>query len=124
MKRSAGLYIAWLVAAVMLVFAVTGRHPYSFYTLLRWICCAAFAFSAFIATEKNRMVWAWIFGVLAVLFNPIVPVHLQRDTWQIIDRVTIGVLVVAAIVFWPRVKEPTGSLSEDKVEILPVSTRT
>jgi hypothetical protein len=100
MKRTAGLYVAWLAAAVMLFFAVTGRHPYSFYTLLRWICCAAFAYSAFTASEKNRVAWVWIFGVLAVLFNPIVPVHLQRDTWQIVDWGTIGVIVIAATFFW------------------------
>ena len=31
----AGLYIAWLVAAAMLVSAAVERHPYGFYTLLR-----------------------------------------------------------------------------------------
>jgi Family of unknown function (DUF6804) len=64
MKRIPGLYFAWLVAAVMLVFAVTGRHPYVFYTLLRWICCAVFVYSAFTARETNRVPWAWVFGVL------------------------------------------------------------
>src|SRR6476659_4274369 len=46
MKRIVGLYIAWLIAAVMLISAATERHPYSFYTLLRWICCPIFAYSA------------------------------------------------------------------------------
>ena len=36
-----------------------------------------------------------------MLFNPIVPLHFQRDTWQMIDWVTIGVIVVAGIIFWP-----------------------
>jgi hypothetical protein len=48
----------------------------------------------------KRIAWTWIFGVLAVLFNPIAPVYLQRATWQIIDWATIGVVVIAAIVFW------------------------
>lgn len=100
MKRSPAVYVAWLIAAVMLVFAVTGRHPYSFYTLLRWICCAVFAFSAFTAHEKNRLPWTWIFGVLAVLFNPLAPIYLQRATWQIIDWATIAVIALAAIIFW------------------------
>ena len=39
-----GLYIAWLVAAGLLVSAAVQRHPYSFYTLLRWICCPIFAY--------------------------------------------------------------------------------
>ena len=130
MKRIVGLYIAWLIAVVMLAVAVIGppamslgstprthsytRHasrshsyglsPYAqrkdFYTLLRWVCCAAFAYSAITAIQMKRVVWTWIFGVLAVLFNPLVPVYLQRATWQIIDWTAIGVIVVAAIVFW------------------------
>jgi hypothetical protein len=109
-KRNANLYIAWLLTAVMLVGAVSGRHAYSFYTLLRWICCAAFAFSAFTAHEQNRLPWVWVFGALAVLFNPILPVHLRRDTWQTMDWVAIGVIVIAAIAFWrPPSKSPPTS---------------
>jgi hypothetical protein len=100
MKRTAGLYFAWLVAVVMLGFAVTGKHPYSFYVLLRWICCAVFAISAFTAHKQYRDLWVWVFGVLALLFNPIVPLHLQRDTWQGVDWSAIGVVVIAAISFW------------------------
>jgi Family of unknown function (DUF6804) len=81
MKRIAGLYIAWLVAAGMLVYAVIENHPYSYYTLLGWICCAIFAYSAVSAFEMNRVAWTWIFGVLAGLYNPIFRVHLDRSTW-------------------------------------------
>jgi hypothetical protein len=124
-----GLYVAWLVAVSMLAAAVAGppainfgysprtysytghasrSHGYGrsyserrdFYTLLRWVCCAAFAYSAFAAFQMKRVPWAWIFGILAVLFNPLVPVYLQRATWQILDSASIGVIVTAVIVFW------------------------
>src|SRR5262245_40694598 len=100
MKRIAGLYIAWLVAAGMLVFAAVERHPYSFYTLLRWICCPIFAYSAFVAWDRKRLPWTWIFGVLALLYNPIFRVHLDRGTWTGVNWATVAVLVVAGIVFW------------------------
>ena len=48
----------------------------------------------------KRVAWIWIFGILALLFNPLAPVHLQRATWQIIDWGAIGVIVIAAVVFW------------------------
>jgi hypothetical protein len=123
-KRVTGLYIAWLVAAVLLAFAATGRHPYSFYTLLRWICCAVFVYSAFTAHKKNRVAWTWIFGGLAVLYNPIFHVHLDRSTWASVNWFTVGAIAVATAFFWPRDKESTVSLSEKKVEIFPVSRRT
>lgn len=99
-KRIVGLYIAWLIAVGMLISAAVERHPYSFYTLLRWICCPIFAYSAFAAHEKNRVLWIWIFGVLAALYNPIFRVHLDRSTWVGVNWFTVGAIIVAAVVFW------------------------
>jgi tetratricopeptide (TPR) repeat protein len=97
-----GLYLAWLVAAGMLVSAAVESHPYSFYTLLRWICCPIFAYSAFAAHERNRMPWVWVFGVLALLYNPLFRVHLDRSTWVGVNWATAAVIVIAAAVFWKR----------------------
>ena len=123
------LYIAWLIAMGMLVATVIGppsfsvdiasrvlghshtlrsslhaRNYYSprkdFYTLLRWVCCAAFAYSAFAAFQMKREAFMWVFGIFAVLFNPFGIVHLQQATWQVIDWAAIGVIVIGAIVFW------------------------
>jgi hypothetical protein len=102
MKRIAGLYIAWLVAAGMLIYAVIENHPYSYYTLLGWICCAIFAYSAVSAFEMNRVAWTWIFGVLAGLYNPILRVHLDRSTWIGVNWFTVGVIASAAAVFWRK----------------------
>ncbi len=65
------LYIAWLIAAVTLVFAAAEKQPDSFYTLLRWVCCAVFAYSAVTSFQMKRMLWLWIFGALAVLLSQI-----------------------------------------------------
>src|SRR5262249_16298188 len=95
-----GLYIAWLVAAGMLVYAAIEKHPYSYYTLLRWICCPVFAYSAFAAHERDRMPWVWVFGVLALLYNPIFRVHLDRATWTGVNWFTVGAIINAAVAFW------------------------
>jgi len=95
-----GLYAAWLVAAAMLVYAAIENHPYSYYTLLRWVCCPIFAYSAVAAHEKNRMLWVWIFGVLALLYNPLFRVHLDRSTWTNVNWATVGAIVIAAFAFW------------------------
>jgi hypothetical protein len=93
------LYIAWLIAAVMLVFAAAEKRPDSFYTMLRWICCAVFAYSAVISFQMKRVLWLWIFGVLAVLFNPIFPLGLDRSLWIVADWFSIGAMVIAAFIF-------------------------
>ena len=94
------LYIAWVIAAVMLVFAAAEKQPDSFYTLLRWVCCAVFAYSAVTSFQMKRMLWLWIFGALAVLFNPIFPLGLDRTQWIVADWFSIGAVVIAALAFW------------------------
>lgn len=99
-----GLYIAWLVAGVMLAFAVAERHPYGFYTLLRWVCCAAFAYSALASFQLKRVPWVWLFGVQAALFNPLIQFHFRRDTWQMLDKLSLACIVVAAFLFAKELK--------------------
>ena len=94
------LYIGWLIAAMMLVFAAAEKQPDSFYTLLRWACCAVFAYSAVTSLQMKRMLWLGIFAVLAVLFNPIVPLGLDRTQWVVADWFSIGAIVISAFVFW------------------------
>jgi hypothetical protein len=93
------LYIAWVIAAVMLVFAAVEKQPDSFYTLLRWVCCAVFAYSAVTSFQMKRLLWLCIFGVLAVLFNPISPLGLDRNSWIVADWFSIGAMVIAAVIY-------------------------
>jgi hypothetical protein len=99
-KSTILLYIAWLIAAVTLVFAAVEKQPDSFYTLLRWICCAVFAYSAVTSFQMQRMLWLGIFGVLGIVFNPIFPLPLDRGLWIVADGVSIGAMVIAAFAFW------------------------
>jgi len=99
-RNHLALYTAWLVTATLLVWAAVDTHFYSFYMLLRWICCPVLAYSAFIAYETNRVLWSWIFGVLALVYNPIFRTHLDRSTWIGVNWFTVGAITVAAVVFW------------------------
>jgi hypothetical protein len=93
------LYVAWLIAAVMLVFAAAEKQPDNFYSLLRWVCCAVFAYSAVTSFQMKRMLWLWIFAVLAILFNPIFLSLRDRSLWIAADWLSIGAMVIAAFVF-------------------------
>jgi FtsH-binding integral membrane protein len=133
MKSIVPLYIAWIAAVVMLFLAVSGpihtrapsgqrnRHHYhsgynrsnrwDFYTVLRWICCAAFAYSAVVAGQMQLTFWTWAFGLLAILFNPIIPIYLQRQFWQIIDYAALVIIFLASIVFTRNMAVNNGKTS-------------
>ena len=74
------------VAALFLIGAL-GDWPYGYYQILRWVVCGVGAYSAYRAYESGHTGWAWVFGIVAVLFNPIMPFYLERGTWQILDLV-------------------------------------
>ncbi len=94
--------LAKLLAAGML-FAALGRHGYDFYTLLRWIACGVCAYTAFQASLTKRNGWLWIFAILALILNPIVPLHFKRETWALVDVAAAVLLLVSiAIVDWHK----------------------
>ena len=67
--------------------------PYGYYMLLRVVACGVFAWAAFITYEKNEEVLPWIFGILAILFNPIFKIHLPKELWAVVD-VCSGILLL------------------------------
>jgi len=94
-----GLYVGWGLGLLMLGLAISGKHPYGFYVLLRWIACLVFVYSAMVAGWLRSPVWTWLFVVEAVLFNPLVPVHFARSTWQILDWLSLAIIVAAVVAF-------------------------
>ena len=98
------LYILWLIATVMLVFAAIEKQPDSFYTLLRWVCCAVFVYSAATSFQMKRVLWLCIFAVMAALFNPIFPLPFNRSSWIVADSFSVGAMVIAGFVFWKTPK--------------------
>jgi len=81
-----------IASVVILIVAVFGRWPYSFYVFMRFVACGSGAYLAVGAHRNKSQFWMWVMGALAVLFNPIVPVRMSRHDWQRFD-------VVGAVVF-------------------------
>ena len=86
------------IAALFLFAALIDGWPYGFFTLLRFVVFAATAYVAWMAYEQQKEKWIWIFGFLAVLFNPFFPIYLNRDLWSIIDLATGLFLIVSVFV--------------------------
>lgn len=81
-------YVALGISAIVLLLAAFTRWPYFFYILLRTLVCAVSADWSRRAYIEERTAWAWIFGGTAVLYNPLLPVHMHRSDWELINLVT------------------------------------
>lgn len=78
-----------VVIAVALM--ALGDHPYGFYQLVKWVVSITSLYLAYMAYKQHRTGWAWIFSIVGILFNPIVPFYLEKETWVVND---FGVAVV------------------------------
>ena len=72
--------------------------PYVYFQVLRLAVCGAACFGAFVL--KHLQGWRWTFVVVAVLFNPVLPVRLDRGAWQVIDLATGFVFFVSIRPLW------------------------
>ncbi|MCZ2223431.1 MAG: hypothetical protein LC122_07350 [Chitinophagales bacterium] len=80
-----------LISGILLLIAI-GSHPYSYYILLRWIVCGTSLFSGWVFSEIKQHNWAWAFFIIGILFNPIIPVYLDKTSWVLIDLISAALL--------------------------------
>jgi membrane-associated HD superfamily phosphohydrolase len=91
--------VPMLVVIVMLLLAIPSMWPYGYYVLLRWVVCGVSIFIAVQSYNWGRKIWMATMGLIALLFNPLIPVHLDKETWVFLDAVvalvySIGVFTI------------------------------
>lgn len=92
--NSRARFIPQIVAILMLLWALNPENPYGYYVLLRIVLCGVCTFLAYHALKIGNDTWAWILGVTAVLYNPIVRIHLTREIWSVVNIATVVLLAV------------------------------
>jgi uncharacterized membrane protein HdeD (DUF308 family) len=85
-----------LIAGAMLLLAIPPIWPYAYYQLMRIVVCIAGVLGAYIAFKHKRSAWVWVLGVIAVLFNPLAPIHLDKESWVIPDLIAAILMFVAS----------------------------
>lgn len=74
-----------LLGASIFAFIAIADLSFGYYRLLRWTTCWVAIASAVQLYRMSRIGWVWALGILAVLFNALLPLHFERDTWKIFD---------------------------------------
>lgn len=86
--ESKQLRVFLLIAGLMLCLAVIPMWPYGYYTLLKLIVCSVAAFAAYKFKNNPSLSGHFIpLVIMAILFNPLVPVQLNRIIWLPIDLI-------------------------------------
>lgn len=88
------IILAKIFAILMLAFALLD-NPYGYYQILKWIICGFTAYLAYLAYKNDETAWTWIFGIIAILFNPIAPIYLNREIWSVIDVAVVIIIFIS-----------------------------
>jgi len=79
--------------------------PLLYYTFLRIIVFIASGIVAYYFGRQKEFKWVIIFGIILILFNPIIPIRLYlKSIWIPIDIVT-GILFLLLVFIKKKIKE-------------------
>ena len=91
--------------AGLLIWALA-RHPIGYYTLLRLITTGVSLYTVYVCAKNRQVAWGIIFGGIALIFQPVIPMRITRETWKYVDVIVAAVMVVSiAVVGSPNSKE-------------------
>ncbi|MCD6151640.1 MAG: hypothetical protein J7J70_08350 [Deltaproteobacteria bacterium] len=91
--------IATIISAIFLFLAMFSGWPYGFFTLLRLVVFGTTVYLSWLAYKSEEQAWAWVFGFVALVFNPLIPLHLGRDLWMVVDFLVAVLLIISIFVF-------------------------
>ena len=80
--------IFWVVPLAVLGVGLLPM-PYGYYFLSRLVVCGCAIYYALQFNNQSETTLVWVFGFFAVLYNPIIPIHLGEKTlWIIVNLIT------------------------------------
>jgi len=94
-ESSLHIPLAVIVLASGVILLGVAKMPYGYYTLLRIVATAVFVWAAFVSHSRQHQALPWVFGFAAILFNPVIRIHLDRSIW-VWANIGAGVLLLAS----------------------------
>lgn len=103
-----------LTISMLLLAIIIDDMDYGFYTLLKIIVFATSCYFIYLIADKDNLkyceilllfshwddiIFGWCFILIALIFNPIIPIRLQQDTWKFMDFVAIMLFILYPIIF-------------------------
>jgi hypothetical protein len=78
----------------LLLFLCLLPMPYGYFQFVRFAAMVGFGYLAFQSKNENNDQGFWIYGALALLFQPFFKIAVGREIWNIVDVIVgIGLLI-------------------------------
>mgnify|MGYP001304408823 CR=1 FL=1 len=94
--------IFWVSPIVVMVIGLFPL-PIGYYTLVRLVVCGCAIYYLIQYIKSKEQTLLWVFGFIAILYNPIFPIYLyEKAIWIVIN-------IIAAVVFYKQ-KDPNSTI--------------
>jgi len=98
LKSNDILFLILRVISALILFIAIADMPYGYYRFVRLFTFAVCSYSLYKAYSIKNKTFSWIFGIIAIVFNPIYPLYLGKELWQIVDAIS-GIIILVSIFF-------------------------
>jgi len=95
MTKSGVPHVLIYITSAMLFIAIAPL-PYSYFTLLRIVVCSVFVLAFLVAYDRNYKNLIWVYALIAIIFNPFIKIHFDREIWMFIDVIASIIMIVTA----------------------------
>ncbi len=95
-ERNGNTVMALLILVAIMSFIGIASLPYGYYTLLRIVVFVAAGILAIYDLDRKSTAFFIISALVALIFNPIIPLYLDKGTWQVLDFLSGVYMLVRA----------------------------
>jgi hypothetical protein len=83
------------IILAILMFLCLADFPYGYFQLVRFAALIGFSILALAASNKDNQTEMFIYGALALLFQPFFKIALGREVWNVADVIVGGGLLIS-----------------------------
>lgn len=87
-----------LLVCAGLLFLALADLPIGYYTLLRIIVTIGAIAVVVKEIENGFNFWVVTFGIIAIIFNPLIQIHLNKEAWIPLDIITSILFTIKAFI--------------------------
>ena len=99
------IIISAKIAIVCMLFIALGNMQYGYYESLRVVVTLLAAFVAYMNHAQGNKSMVTYFVIVAIVFNPVLPIKLGRTSWNEIDGITAIITIFTALYDWTEMRK-------------------
>ena len=85
-----------IIISILMIIVALFPMPYGYYQILHLVITVMSILSIYNNYKKAHKAsfWVLLFGMILLVYNPLLKVHFEREIWQVINLITAVILAI------------------------------